>query len=138
MITHYINIVYVQPLTVWPKPATTTNSGEIYQLSDQERNFDFKATGYVSNTLDEAFERYNGIIFRRNNMLQKARNQKVINSKIVLDEDSIINGVDVNVLTNDLSLTLETNQAYTLSIEVEYKSGKRSMVLCMDWRRSHN
>ena len=108
---------YVQSLTVWPKPATTTNSGEIYQLSDQERNFDFKATGYVSNTLDEAFERYNGIIFRRNNMLQKARNQKVINSKIVLDEDSIINGVDVNVLTNDLSLTLETNQAYTLSIE---------------------
>jgi hexosaminidase len=114
---YFVAVPPVQSLTVWPQPASSKPNGQLYQLVDGERNFEFKSIGAVSDTLDEAFERYNGIIFRRNIVLQKTRLKKITTSSIVLDEASIITGVDVNVLSKDMSLTLETDQSYTLLIE---------------------
>ena len=104
------------PLSVWPLPKSVSNTGQLYQVTESESDFNFKATGHVSDTLDDAFERYSGILFRSNRLLQKAQ-QQAFTESIKVDQDLVIDGADVNVLSSDESLTLETNQSYTLVIK---------------------
>merc|ERR1711871_1307598 len=50
-------------------------------------------------------------------MLKKPQSKKATTRKTTLVDGSIIDGVDVNVHSNDLSLTLETDQSYTLIVK---------------------
>ena len=47
----------------------------------------------------------------------KKLSSKLFTESIKVDQDLVIDGADVNVLSSDESLTLETNQSYTLVIK---------------------
>ena len=83
-----------RPLSVWPLPKSVSNTGQLYQVTESESDFNFKATGHVSDTLDDAFERYSGILFRSNRLLQKAQ-QQAFTESIKVDQDLVIDGADV-------------------------------------------
>ena len=78
---------------------SVSNTGQLYQVTESESDFNFKATGHVSDTLDDAFERYSGILFRSNRLLQKAQ-QQAFTESIKVDQDLVIDGADVNVLSS--------------------------------------
>ena len=77
-------------------------TGQIYQVTAAESDFNFKATGHVSDTLDDAFERYSGILFRSNRLLQKAQRQ-TFTETFRIDQDLVIDSV-VLICSHQMSL----------------------------------
>jgi hexosaminidase len=95
-------------MTIWPKPSQQTwaeNSPEI-SLSAA---FDFKASGQDSKYLRDAFTRYLGIMFG-------SRAKDGGNTAGITAKDGEIQGCNVTVISPDLSLTLETDESYTLTV----------------------
>jgi hexosaminidase len=91
-------------LTIWPKPTHQLVHDNELGMSTA---FVFKATGHESKYLRDAFTRYLGIMFgsRSND-----------NLAVGAEAQGSIEGCDVNVASADLSLTLETDESYNLTV----------------------
>ena len=94
--------------TVWPKPYKQQSTTSTYSLVDSGE-FKFLTVGKTSAVLEEAYERYLPIIFGSVGLQRDD-----------IDANSVVLGVQVNVLTDDLSLTLDTDYGYELQVESPY------------------
>mmetsp|Transcript_22987 Transcript_22987/g.53697 ORF Transcript_22987/g.53697 Transcript_22987/m.53697 type:complete len:538 (+) Transcript_22987:3-1616(+) len=94
-------VVAASAATVWPKPQSQTSSGST--LSIDQSTFTFSAVGFDSEILRDAFVRYLKLIF---DDLGSGANST----------SPDISGADVNVLTDDLTLSIDTNESYSLVV----------------------
>ena len=77
--------------------------------------FTFKATGVPSQTLADAFTRYGAIVFGSAHPGGGGGRRLAVDAKQAT-AGATITGGDVNVASSDESLTLETDESYTLTI----------------------
>ena len=91
-------------LTAWPKPQQQTASTVQYTVDPSSFTFNGKGAGAQSSVLLDAFKRFRGIIFLHTPVDAAAF------------AASTITGVDVNVASNDETLSLETDQSYNLTV----------------------
>ncbi len=106
-------------LTVTPKPQSVTVK-ELMGVSPQ--SFDFAATGANSGHLRDAFTRYYGILFTstKSQWLDSQGTELELRSHAARGGHvswETVTGMDVNVKLNDTTLSLETDESYTLTIE---------------------
>ena len=98
----------IQANTIWPKPQSQQESGVHYTLDPVAFRFKASGAGAGSDVLKDAFKRYRGIIF-----------QHSASANALAMEGDAISSATVNVASADESLTLETNQAYNLTVGSE-------------------
>lgn len=102
-----------QALTVWPKPQSQINSGQLLGLD--RASFDFRTTGQDSDILRDALRRYVGLIFGRGASDNTASTMHGTTHWLA-PAPSSLNGIDVNVSSASLNLTIDTDESYVLKV----------------------
>lgn len=102
-----------QALTVWPKPQSQINSGQLLGLD--RASFDFRTTGQDSDILRDALRRYVGLIFGRGASDNTASTMHGTTHWLA-PAPSSLNGIDVNVSGASLNLTIDTDESYVLKV----------------------
>ena len=95
-------------LTVWPKPQSESRTAGVGLLSIDIAAFDFVATGASSSILSSAFKRYRGIM----GLESASASRQPLNAAAA----KTITACDVNVLSDSMELSLETDEHYNLTI----------------------
>ena len=93
--------------TIWPKPQQQS-SGAQGLLTIDDAAFDFVATGATSSILSSAFKRYRGVL----GLEQFAHGGSVAAHA----ESKTITSCAVNVLSDEMELSLETDEHYNLTV----------------------
>ncbi|KAK9836128.1 hypothetical protein WJX81_003786 [Elliptochloris bilobata] len=112
---------FAQGGAVWPLPLTVATGEKVLHL-DVER-FHFKAIGYESELLSEAFKRYEELIFDTPSHLAEEAlrggapaNTSALAGALGRSRHTRIKRLRVYVGSYDQSLNLQTDESYTLSI----------------------
>ena len=93
--------------TVWPQPKSIVYHASEPLIMLGMATFNFSAVGVPSDTLFEAFERQQFIIFGSSGPTRQS---------MELKGNSIVTGVDVDVQSSSEALDLDTDESYTLKI----------------------
>lgn len=93
-------------LTVWPKPQRQTGNGPLLAL--RRDTFEFTVAGQDSDILRDALRRYVGLVLGRGSTLPAAAEAQGAASAVV--------GLDVDVKSGSLDLTIDTDESYMLTI----------------------
>ena len=99
-------IPMVNAMTVWPKPKSQVNAPDELFVLDAT-NFRFE-TESESEILKNAFKRYRGIIFNHSPAFPGAEGKG--------DVKGVISSASITVISQDETLSLETNESYNLTI----------------------
>ncbi|KAK9819131.1 hypothetical protein WJX74_008081 [Apatococcus lobatus] len=101
----------VQAGPLWPLPKNQSTGTEVLYLT--EDSFTFKSTGYESEILQAAFDRFSEAIFSTPSYEtdRKAEIQRIEHL------DGRIDALHVYVQSSDQSLNLETDESYTLIVQ---------------------
>ena len=100
--------------TVWPKPSSLVASGKTLQIPNW--GFGFTTVGHDSETLKDAYLRYTALIFKAS-IRNGAGEARATRGKPTPLPTATLAQLHVNVLTDDESLTADTNETYALNIQ---------------------
>lgn len=98
-----------EALTVWPKPVSQSDSGDLFILDEATFEFTTSGAGADSAVLNDAFKRYRGLIFLHS-LGSSYASFSLSHTKASLSSAS------VHVSSADESLTLETDESYNLTV----------------------
>jgi hypothetical protein len=119
----------VRANTVWPKPSSMNSTGASLVIAPSA-TFTWVASGAPSQTLSDAFLRYSAITFGSAGPRGGGSGRRLA---VATDPAATVTGIDVDVASADQSLTLETDESYTLTIAAPRAKISAATVYGPEW-----